>query len=82
VAIFALLAEGVAVAFFSPRLWVRRVVVSGNHTIGIKTVQKRLALPPQTNLLLVPTEKLMASVKKEPAIETVRIHRIPPELLK
>ena len=68
-------AELVAALCFSPRLWVKQIVVEGNPTIPTGHLIKRLAIAPNTNVLalLLNQGKLLSALGKEPAVDAVKI---------
>jgi POTRA domain, FtsQ-type len=74
-ATFALVAELVAVALFSPRLWVGSISVEGNATVPTDRLVQRLAIAPDSNLLGLLTRrgKLLQAIKAEPTVEKASI---------
>jgi len=82
IACTALVAECVAALLWSPRLWVKRVVVSGNDTVPTELLVKRLGIKPQSNILRLPVGRLRTAAEAEPAVEKVELHRDLPDTVR
>jgi len=74
-AAFALVAECVVAALWSPRFWVRELIVEGNATVATETLTQRLALREQSNLLRLSASRLVEVAGAEPAVEVAEIRR-------
>ncbi|MES2461191.1 MAG: FtsQ-type POTRA domain-containing protein, partial [Armatimonadota bacterium] len=70
-----LVVECVAAALFSPRMWVKRIVVEGNRNVSHQTILSRLKLGDQENIVRLPVSRLRSAVGAEPEVETTEIRR-------
>lgn len=77
-----LVVECVAALLFSPRLWVKRIVVEGNHDIPAPAILARLKLGDHENIVRLPAARLSQAVLAEPRVETVEIHRRLPDTVR
>jgi cell division septal protein FtsQ len=71
----ALVVECVAAALFSPRLWVKSVLVEGTQSIPAQTIMSHIKLGDQENIVRLPVKQLRVAVSSEPEVETVEIRR-------
>jgi hypothetical protein len=75
--------ECVAALLFSPRLWVRRIIVEGNRVVPAPSIVQRMALGDHTNLIRLPTRRLRSVIlAAEPRIGDVEIHRRLPDTVR
>jgi hypothetical protein len=70
-----LVVECVAAALFSPRLWVKRIIVEGNRNVPSQVILSRLKMGDQQNIVRLPVQKLRAAITSEPEVETTEIRR-------
>ncbi len=70
-----LLVECVAAALYSPRLWVKGVMVEGNRNVPNQVILSQLKVGDQQNIVRLPVKRLSAAVSSVPEVETVKIHR-------
>ena len=78
---FVLCGEVLAALVFSPRLWVKSVVVAGNATVPTATITKRLAIAPRTNTLraLWERSRFVAALRAEPTVEAATVKPVFPD---
>ncbi|MBC8104648.1 MAG: FtsQ-type POTRA domain-containing protein [Cytophagales bacterium] len=74
-ALVALVVECAAALLFSPRLWVKKILVEGNQSVPARVIVSRLKLGQHDNILRLPVSRLRAAVGAEPRVETVAVYR-------
>jgi cell division septal protein FtsQ len=71
----ALLVECAAALLFSPRLWVKRIIVEGNRSVPSTVIRARLKVGDQANMVRFPVKQLRTAAEAEPEVESAEIHR-------
>lgn len=78
VAALVLIGECAAALAWSPRLYVRKIEVTGNTTVPTEELTAKLGIGPKSNILWLGTGKMRGRVASVPTVESAEIHRTLP----